>query len=64
MKNSSHQLPKEYAYLFLFQDKFGNEITSVVKNCWSKQDAIKIANNLLANTSHLDIVKIKTKRNY
>lgn len=58
MKN----LPKEYAYHFSFQDKQGNEVTSAIKNCWNKQDAIKIAFNLLANTSDLDIVKIKTKR--
>lgn len=62
MKNPSHPLPKEYAYRFSFQDKKGNEVTSAIKHCWSKQDAIKIAFNLLANTSDLDIVKIKTKR--
>lgn len=62
MKNLKFGLPKEYAYRFSFQDKKGNEIVSTIKNCWSKKDAMKIAYNLLANTSHLYIVKIKTKR--
>lgn len=58
MKNSI----KTFNYRFSFQDKKGNEVTSAIKECWSKKDAIKIAHLLLANTSDLDIHVIKTKR--
>jgi len=62
MKNPSHPLPKEYAYLFLFLDKKGNEIKSKIYKCWSKKDSLLIAANLLGNLSDNDIVKIKTQK--
>ncbi len=64
MKNQNFKLPKEYKYLFSFLDRKGKEIESKIYKCWNKKDAILIANNLLGNLSHNDIVKIKTQKQF
>ena len=48
-------------FKFTFEDKKGNELTSKIIECQSKKEAIKIANNMQANSMMNDLFIIKTK---
>jgi hypothetical protein len=51
-------------YKFQFLDKQGNVIDEKIKWCTSKQDAVKMANNYLAECMQNDVVKVKNFRAY
>lgn len=51
-------------FKFTYLDRQNNEIESKTKYCLDKRDAMKLANNELAQINDNDIVKIKTKRIY
>jgi hypothetical protein len=51
-------------YKFQFLDKKNNVIEEKITWCTSKQDAVKIANNYLAECRHNDVVKIKNFKAY
>jgi hypothetical protein len=51
-------------YKFQFLDKQSNVIEEKIKWCTSKQDAVKMANNYLAECMQNDVVKVKNFRAY
>jgi hypothetical protein len=53
---------QESNYLFSFQDGQGNEIESKVIACYSKKEAMKLANRFLAESRDGDLVKVKTRK--
>lgn len=53
---------QESNYLFSFQDGQGNEIESKVIACYSKKEAMKLANRFLAESRDGDLVIVKTRK--
>jgi hypothetical protein len=51
-------------YKFQFLDKNGYVIEEKIKWCTSKQDAMKMGNNYLAECRDGDVVKVKNFRAY
>jgi hypothetical protein len=64
---NNHKIEKQNKmnpYKFQFLDKKNNVIEEKITWCTSKQDAVKIANNYLAECRHNDVVKIKNFKAY
>lgn len=53
-----------YAYRFLFMDKNNNIIETLVKKCWNKKDAMKIAKDLFATSNDSELFRIKTQKSF
>ena len=47
-------------YIFIFEDREGNELDSKILPCISKREAISIAKKLFAESMQNDLFKVKT----
>lgn len=55
-------MKKEAKYTFIYEDKGGNEITRKELPCYSKKEAVNVANRLFAECMINDCVKVKSKK--